>query len=156
MNHIIVTLNHLILKLKLNLPSLDLITHNYEEDLCLLLKYVTQVGFTKEILKSLSGSLTQLITQTLGESEEFGMIIFKRTELKSIGVDTISLSLFTKVKNVGVLSGQITTILSSKVTQLFNKLIGVKPSHIYLEFQNLRGIFGDGMGTHWVESHKST
>tara|TARA_B110000305_G_scaffold200153_1_gene227220 strand:- start:529 stop:882 length:354 start_codon:yes stop_codon:yes gene_type:complete len=100
-----------------------------------LVKINYSSGPTKDILNSLSRSLTQLIAKTLGKSEEFVMIIFERTVLQSFGTDTISPSLYIEVKNVGVLSPQITSILSSGITQICSKSIEVKPSRIYLEFQ---------------------
>jgi phenylpyruvate tautomerase PptA (4-oxalocrotonate tautomerase family) len=90
---------------------------------------------TKDILNSLSKSLSKLVGKTLVKSEGFVMVIFQQTELQSFGLDSTTPSLFIELKNVGTPSPEITNILSAKITELCIGLINVEPSRIYLEFQ---------------------
>ena len=91
--------------------------------------------FTNDILNSFSKSLSKLVGNTLGKSEDFVMIIFQRTELQSFGLDSTTPSLFIELKNVGKFSPEITNTLSAKITALCIGFIDVEPTRIYLEFQ---------------------
>ena len=89
----------------------------------------------KDTLHSLSSSLTELTAQVLDKSVDFVMTVFQKTELQSFGLDTDSPSLFIEVKNVGALSAETTSALSSKISALCSELINVQSSRIYIDFQ---------------------
>lgn len=89
----------------------------------------------KEILNSLSVSLSQVVAETLSKSEDFVMIVFQKTELQSFGIDSITPSIYVELKNVGILLPETTCILSSKITDLFVNILNIESSRIYIEFQ---------------------
>ncbi len=100
-----------------------------------LVKVYYDKDLNEDVLVSLSSSLTKLTAHVLGKSEDFVMTIFQKTELQSFGLDVVLPSLFIEVKNVGILNAETTSSLSSDITNLFTTLIGVKSSHVYIDFQ---------------------
>lgn len=89
----------------------------------------------KEILNSLSVSLSQVVAESLSKSEDFVMIVFQKTELQSFGNDSITSSIYVELKNVGTLHPETTCTLSSKITELLVNVLNVESSRIYIEFQ---------------------
>ena len=100
-----------------------------------LIKVHCSTELKQDTLHSLSTFLTAITAQVLGKSTDFVMTVFQKTELQSFGLDTDSLSLFIEVKNVGTLSSETTSALSSKLSELCTELIEVQSSRIYIDFQ---------------------
>ena len=89
----------------------------------------------KQIIESLSDTLTTLVASNLGKSEDFVMILFQRPEFQSFGNNAMDHSVYIELKNVGTLSPDTTQRLTSAMTECLVEAIDLAKSRIYIEFQ---------------------
>ena len=63
------------------------------------------------------------------------MSILELGQSMSFAGDSNVPSAYIEVKNVGILSPEITEVLSKEITTIISRNLGVSPNRVYIEFQ---------------------
>ena len=88
-----------------------------------------------EKLERISSSISSILSSVLNKSEEYIMTIFPEIKYQSFAKDSFNLSVYIEIKNVGELIPDITSTLSSKITDAICEITNVVATRVYIEFQ---------------------
>ena len=75
------------------------------------------------------------LSTILKKSRDYVMSILELGQSISFAGDANDPSAYIEVKNVGILSPEITEVLSKEITTIISRDLGVSPNRVYVEFQ---------------------
>ena len=79
----------------------------------------------------------QILADEIGKSLAFVMVVVDEGKSLYFQGDSQSPCLYASVKNIGILSPDLTTQLSQKLCELFKETLSIEPTRCYLEFQEV-------------------
>ena len=85
-----------------------------------------------KVSKSISG----ILSSVLNKSEDYIMCVYPKSHYQSFANNSLDPSIYVEIKNVGVLSPEVTSELTEKLTSILIENTEAPASRIYIEFQN--------------------
>ncbi len=77
-----------------------------------------------------------ILSSVLKKSRDYVVSIMEFDQKISFASESDSPSAYIEVKNVGILTPEITEILSREITEVVTRNLGTEPKRVYLEFQH--------------------
>lgn len=101
-----------------------------------LAKIYTTEDFELSDFDKVSKSISGILSSVLNKSEDYIMCVYPKSHYQSFANNSLDPSIYVEIKNVGVLSPEVTSELTEKLTSILIENTEAPASRIYIEFQN--------------------
>jgi phenylpyruvate tautomerase PptA (4-oxalocrotonate tautomerase family) len=101
-----------------------------------LAKIYTTEDFELSDFDKVSKSISGILSSVLKKSEDYIMCVYPKSHYQSFANNSLDPSIYVEIKNVGVLSPEVTSELTEKLTSILIENTEAPASRIYIEFQN--------------------
>ena len=101
-----------------------------------LAKIYTSEDFELNNFDKISKSISGILSSVLNKSEDYIMCVCPKSHYQSFANNFSDPSIYVEIKNVGVLSPEVTSELTEKLTSMLIGNTDTPASRIYIEFQN--------------------
>ena len=101
-----------------------------------LAKIYTTEDFELSDFDKVSKSISGILFSVLNKSEDYIMCVYPKSHYQSFANNSLDPSIYVEIKNVGVLSPEVTSELTEKLTSILIENTEAPASRIYIEFQN--------------------
>ena len=101
-----------------------------------LAKIYTTEDFELSDFDKVSKSISGILSSVLKKSVDYIMCVYPKSHYQSFANNSLDPSIYVEIKNVGVLSPEVTSELTEKLTSILIENTEAPASRIYIEFQN--------------------
>jgi phenylpyruvate tautomerase len=89
----------------------------------------------KVVLEQIHKLGAEILTEQIGKSIEYVMVLIRTGESISFALDTKTPAAYIEVKNVGEIGKGLSGAITEKITNLIHIKTGVATNRIYIEYQ---------------------
>ena len=102
----------------------------------LIIIKTSEPEISADSVEKIHEQIETILSSVLKKSRDYVMSILEFDQKISFALESGSPTAYIEIKNIGILTPEITEILSKEITAVISKNLGTNPERVYIEFQH--------------------